>query len=172
MREVDTTQRFPLPAAAVAAAFRNPGLFARFAAVRVLDQPEVLEISEIEIGKAWRVRVRYRFVGELGHPLVAKVVDPQRLTWVEETVVDHTGSGIFTVVPDHYARLLGFSGRIDIAEASPGTATRRLRGALKLNLPLLARPFASAAEGAIGSGLAEAAQEQVAIVVDFVNCAG
>lgn len=152
----------------MAAVFRKPALYPRFAAVRVLDQPEVLDVSETGAG-GWRARVRYRFVGELGHPLVAKVVDTDRLTWVEETILDHGGSGSFTIVPDHYGKLLGFTGRIDVSEPEPGTTARRLRGALKLNLPLLARPFTAAAEAAICAGLQEAAQEQVAIVVDFVR---
>lgn len=167
MRDVDVTQRFALSATEVAAAYRDPQLYPRFADIGVLDQPDVLDISERD-GR-WRARVRYRFVGELGHPLVAKVVDPKRLTWVEETVVDHTGSGTFTIVADHYAKLLGFTGRIEASEPEPSATARRLRGVLTLHLPFVARPFTGAAEGAISAGLAEAAHEQVPIVESFAG---
>jgi hypothetical protein len=169
MRLIDVRQVFDAAPAEVAAAFRDPDLFPRFDAVAGLDRPEVVDIAPA--GGAWRIQVRYRYIGDLGHPMVSAVVDARRLSWIEETVVDAAGSGTFAIRPDHYTKLLSCSGTIAVGADrtdAGGRAIRRIRGELSLRLPLAARPFAAPAEGAIARGLEAAVADQVPIVAAFL----
>src|SRR5438270_2471096 len=85
--EFRVEQVIPGPLAAVEDAFVDPGFLARlaelpsFAGVELLDQ-------QVD-GGVVRQRVHYAFVGELS-PAVTAIVDPAKLSWVEESVHDRT----------------------------------------------------------------------------------
>ena len=77
-------QRIAAPVDAVVAAFVDPGFYESFEALPNLGRPELL--SREEKGAIVRMRVRYRFTGQLS-AAVRAAIDPKKLTWVEEA--DH-----------------------------------------------------------------------------------
>src|SRR5437763_12462608 len=134
------------PVDAVARLYTEPRFYERLGELGKLGRPEVLDRRER--GAAVHLAVRFRFTGNLS-PAVTRVVDPARLSWVEESVHDldrHTVT--FTMNPDNYADRLRAAGscRLEVA----GDATRRItEGDLSVRVPLVGRSV----EGAIVSGL-------------------
>lgn len=130
-------QRFDAPLAAVEAALLDPGFLERLAGLPALGAPELLS-SEVD-GHVVHQRVRYRFAGDLA-PAVTAVVDPNRLTWVEETTYDlivHCGE--HRVVPDHYAGRLtsSYSTHLKPADDNPDATVRATDGEVRVRFPLV-----------------------------------
>ena len=74
-------------------------------------------------------RVRYAFAGDLSSAVKA-VVDPEQLTWVEESTLDRTTHRTtFRIVPDHYGRMLEASGTIDLVPDGDRRCRHRPAGA-------------------------------------------
>jgi hypothetical protein len=142
-------QRFGFPPADVQAAVLDPAYLARLAELPNLGRPELLD--QQHRGELVTQRVRYAFVGDL-NSAVRKVVDPDRLTWVEVSNVDvarQTTS--FTIEPDHYASMLTASGRIHITPDGDSGSLRLAEGDLRVRVPLVGGKV----ERAIVSGLQE-----------------
>jgi len=111
-----------------------------------------------------RQRVRYAFVGELSGAVRA-VVDPARLTWVEESTIDHAAHRTeFRIVPDHYGALLRCWGTFELHDANGAGCTRVARGEVEVSVPLFARKV----ESAIVSGLAEHAELEADVLDDWL----
>jgi hypothetical protein len=161
---LDIRQRFAIGPEAVAGAYLDPDLYPRFHTVGQLGDIAVLGIEAL--GDGHRARVRYRFVGRIP-PLASTVVDPDRLSFVEETLYAH-GAGTFRIVGDHYPGLLSCRGRIELGARGPGGCVRHVSGELQVHLPLLARPATPMVERSLASGLGEALAAQVPIVEAFV----
>jgi len=147
----ELTQRLAAPAPDVAAAYTDPAFYKALAGLPKLGAPEVLDRAGTN-GHV-RLRVRYRFVGDLS-AAVRAVVDPGKLTWVE--VSDHdiaTRTAEFHLEPDNYADRLSCRGsyRFDPEPANAGATLRTSQGELKVRAPLVA----AAVERAIISGLEE-----------------
>lgn len=157
-----TEQRYPFDPDAVAAAYAEPSLYESFHGLTKLTQPEVLE-HRVE-GRQVVLHVRYRFGGHLSAAAKA-VLDPRRLTWVEESVhhLDERTTE-FTMVPDHYGDRFSCTGRYRFEEAGDGT-TRRGEGDLRVRALLVG----AAVEGAIVSGLQEHLEEETPLVVDYLS---
>lgn len=150
-------QRFAHPADAVARAFTDPALYPRFAALPKVSVPEVLE--HVEDGDRVRMRIRYRFDGDLSGAARA-LVDPARLTWIDESVHDLTTRQVtFRLVPDHYADRLRCSGSYRF-EAEPVGCRRLADVDLRVSLRLVG----GTVERAIASGLREHLADEVAVV--------
>ena len=112
-----------------------------------------------------RRRIRYAFAGELS-PAVTAVVDPARLTWVEESATDRrTHHTTFTIVPDHYGSRLRCSGTFSLAEAPGGASVRTAEGELKVSFPLVGGKV----ERAIVSGLEEHAELEAEVLRDWIE---
>jgi hypothetical protein len=143
---------------AVEAAFLSDDFLRQLGQLPKLGSPTFLDRHEE--GPRIRQRVRYAFVGRLS-PAVTAVVDPARLTWVEDALVDpfaHTVS--FSIVPDHYAGMLESSGTITLKPTPDGGTTRRTEGEVKVHVPFVGHKV----EAAIVSGLRDhAALEAEAI---------
>lgn len=94
--------------------------------------------------------VRYRFVAHL--PAAARaILSPDKLTWVEETVVDRdSGISDVTIRPDHYADRLRAAARITLSPDGDGSI-RRATGEVKVAALLVGGQV----EKAIVSGMAE-----------------
>ena len=150
-------QRFSAPLEAVEDGLLDPGFLARLARLPELGAPEVLS-HEVE-GEVVRQRVRYRFTGDLA-PAVTAVVDPDRLTWVEESTF-HRGThrGDHHIVPDHYANRLRASYTTRLQPDGTGTR-RRTEGELKVRFPLVG----GRVEKAIVAGLTRHAAEEVDVL--------
>ncbi len=163
--EFQLQQEFSAPLGAVEAAYLDPDLLARLAALPDLGHPELLE--HIDEDDTVRRRVRYQFTGHLGGAVTA-VVDRERLTWVEESVHDRaTHRGAFRIHPDHYGSLLQCSGTVALVPAPAGT-TRRTAGVLSVRFPLLGGQV----ERAIVSGLRDHAAAEARVVQQWLDEAG
>jgi hypothetical protein len=150
-------QRFAASLEKVEGAYCSPALLATLATLPKVGGAELLD-QQVD-GDRVTQRVRYRFTGELSSAVTA-VVDPQRLSWVEESVLDRT-SHVTTwhIVPDHYANRLTCLGTFRL-EASGATTRRLTEAEIKVHFPLVG----GRVERAIVSGLEEhAAAEQVAV---------
>ena len=128
----------------------DPDFVASLGDLPNLDRPQVLE--QRRDGEVVVQRVQHRFTGSLSSA-VTRVVDPAKLTWVEETTYDLTARrATFRIVPDHYGGKLRCSGTHAFEEAgASGTSVRRVDGELRVGVPLVGRVV----ERAIVSGLRE-----------------
>jgi hypothetical protein len=154
-------QHFASAPDAVAQAFADPELYVALQGLPKLGRPEVVDHT-VE-GSRVVLRVRYRFTGELSSAARA-VIDPERLTWVEEATHDLTNRQVaFTMLPDHYADRFRCRGGYVFEPDGDGTV-RRSEGELKVRAPLVA----GAVERAIVSGLQDHLADEVAIVDAFV----
>src|SRR5919108_1043312 len=94
----------------VARLYTEPRFYEVLGELPKLGKPEVLERRQE--GEVVRLAVRFRFTGNLS-PAVTKVIDPAKLTWVEESVHDLTDHTVtFRMNPDHYADRLRSQGTV------------------------------------------------------------
>ncbi len=110
--------------------------------------------------------MRFHFTGNLSSA-VTTVVDPAKLTWVEESVHDLAGHTVtFRMNPDHYADRLRSRGSVRYEPDGPGTTLRLTEGELTVKVPLLlgGGRTAGMVEGAIVSGLREHMAAEVEVV--------
>ena len=150
-------QRFSAPLDRVEAALVDPAYLEQLSALPKLGRPTLLERRED--GGLVHQSVRYAFVGDL-NAAVRRVVDPKRLTWVEEATTDlDTHVTTWRIVPDHYANLLRSHGtfRLEAVAGDVDGTRRTAEGELKVSVPFVG----GRVEQAIVSGLREhAALEQ------------
>ena len=154
--EFEIAQRIDAPRDRVEAAFVDPAFLSALAGLPKIGRPEVLDRATDGEGGRVRQRVRHRFSGHLSGA-VRRVVDPDRLTWVEETVFDparHRSD--VRIVPDHYGGLLASHLTITYEEAGPAATIRRARGEMKVHMPLVGGKV----EAAIVSGMREHAEAE------------
>jgi hypothetical protein len=157
-------QRFTAPLAAVEAAFVDAAMLAAMAAREELGHPMLLE--KVDRGSSVTQRVRYAFTGHLS-PAVTKVLDPERLTWVEESELDRaTHRTAFTIHPDHYADRRSCLGTVALDEVDAGTR-RTVDGDLTVRFPLVAAKV----ERAIVSGLHDHARAEARFVQAWLDAA-
>lgn len=155
-------QRVPFPLVDVEEALVDPAFLARLAELPELGAPELLD--QRRDGEEVHQRVRYRFAGALS-PAVMAVVDPAKLTWVEETVYDrraHTGD--HQVLPDHYANRLKASFTTRLEPAGNGTR-REVDGVVRVSFPLVA----GRVEKAIVGGLTEHAHLESEVLTRWLT---
>lgn len=152
----------------MAAVFVDPALLAHLGAQSDLGQPELLD--QDDRGDVLAQRVRYRFSGDLSGP-VTRVVDPDRLTWVEESELDRRSLvTTFRIVPDAYAGLLRCAGTItvradDTGPDGDGEGSRRVTEAdLKVTVPFVG----GSVERTIVSGLRDHAVAEARVVGDWL----
>ena len=157
-------QRIPAHPDAVQAAVLDPGYFEQLATLPKLGDPELLSQEHTE--DCVVQRVRYAFVGEL-NSAVRKVVDPDRLTWVEESEVEVSARTTrFRIDPDHYASMLSASGVIQVIDDGEGGSVRTASGEVNVRVPFVG----SKVERAIVTGLVDhAAAEEAALRAWLAN---
>lgn len=144
----ELTQRYTSSPEAVTAAYADDALYPHLVGLPKLGGIEPLDRSVD--GDTVTQRIRFRFTGDLPGAVTA-VVDPKKLTWVQETTHDlTTGTTTFRLVPDHYPDRLKASGTFRVSADGDG-ATRVVTGELKVKAPLVA----GRVEQAIVSGLGE-----------------
>ena len=154
-------QRFDAPVEAVEAVLLDPAFLERLAALPKLGRPQLLD--QREEGDVVHRRVRFAFAGHLSAAVTA-VVDPARLTWVEESTVDRsTHRTTFRILPDHYAERLRAAGTFTLGPDGPGSR-RVAEGDVVVRFPLVG----SKVERAIVSGLEEHAAAEAAAVGDWL----
>jgi hypothetical protein len=157
-------QRFSAPLDAVEAAFVDPALLAELASRADLGRPVLL--GQVDRGASVSQQVRYTFTGSLS-PAVTKVLDPERLTWVEESELDRaTHRTDFTLRPDHYADRLSCSGTVTLFAVVGGTR-RSVDGDLMVRFPLVAAKV----ERAIVAGMGDHARVEARFVQAWLDAA-
>jgi uncharacterized protein YndB with AHSA1/START domain len=146
----ELTQRYASPAEEVDRAYADPDLYPALVGLPKLGRINVLAHDARGDSPASRLRVQFHFTGDLPAAVTA-VVDPDRLSWVQESEHDHDARRAqFRLVPDHYPDRLRCSGRFVVTEARGGAA-RTVSGDLRVQALLVA----SRVERAIISGLEE-----------------
>lgn len=157
-------QLFDAEPAEVEAAFLDPEVFAVLSDLPNVGRPELVDREQD--GETVRQRVRYRFTGHLA-PGAAAVVDPEKLSWVQETTaVPGTCEALFEIHPDHYADRLSCSGAVTIERVDGGDRTCRLTiGTLKVRFPFVG----GRVERAIVQGLEEAAAAETGAVQGWLD---
>ena len=154
-------QRFGATVDGVEAAFTDPAFIESLAALPQLGRPQLLERTED--GPTVRTLVRYAFAGDLSSA-VRRVVDPARLTWVEDATLDRAAHrSRFTILPDHYAALLRCHGTAE--SRADGDGSRRVTtGEIEVPMPLVGGKV----ERAIVSGMEEHAAAEVSLIEQWV----
>jgi uncharacterized protein DUF2505 len=154
-------QRFGAPLAAVENALCEPAFIEGMASLPKLGRPQL--VSHRVDGDWVYQQVRYAFVGDLSSA-VRRVVDPAKLTWVEDSATDRTTHrATFKILPDHYAGLLRCNGTFTLT-AVPSGASRVAEGDMVVSVPLVG----SKVERAIISGLEDHAREEAGLVEEWV----
>ena len=155
-------QRFDAPLEDVEAAYVDPGFLDVLADLPKLGRPQLLD--QRMDGDLVHQRVRYAFTGELSSAVTA-VVDPAKLTWVEESTLDRrTHRTRFSIVPDHYGSRLECGGEFVLEPAAAGTR-RTADGTIKVRFPLVGGKV----ERAIVSGLEEHAAAEVQAMARWLS---
>lgn len=161
--EID--QRIAAPRDAVERAFVDPSFLAALEALPTVGAPHLLD--QQREGARVRQRVRYRFTGELSGA-ARRVVDPARLTWVEDSVFDGEAHRTdVRILPDHYGSLLECRMTIRFDDVAGGTR-RVAHGEMKVHVPVVGAKV----ERAIVSGLEEHAARQVPVLLTWLRDAG
>jgi hypothetical protein len=150
-------QRFRADPSDVADAFADPELYTLLGELPKLGKPEVL--TRTSDGDVVEMRIRYAFTGELSSAVRA-VIDPAKLTWVEEATHDLAARTVrFVLVADHYRDRFRCSGSYRLDPSGDGTI-RHTEGDLQIKAPLVGRRV----EQAIIDGLREHLDAEVQVV--------
>src|SRR5690606_1232741 len=109
------------------------------------------------------LRIRRRFTGQLSS-MVTRIVDPAKLTWVEEVSYDlDAHRGEHAIVPDNYADRLSARDTTTLAADGADRVVRTAKGRLDVRSPI-AR---GRVEQAIVSGLDEYAQAEADLLTSW-----
>jgi hypothetical protein len=159
-----TEQEITGPVESVARIYTDPRFYEVLGELPKLGKPEVLDRREE--GSLVHLAVRFRFTGHLA-PAVTRVIDPAKLSWVEESVHDLTDHTVtFHMNPDHYADRLRSNGTVRCEPGRDGLTRRLTEGELTVKLPLVlgGGKTAGLVEKAIVSGLREHLAAEVEVV--------
>jgi hypothetical protein len=162
-------QRIAGPIGAVSRLYSEPRFYEQLGHFPGLGKPEVLERREEQ--SVVHLAVRFRFTGNLS-PAVTAVIDPAKLTWVEESVHDLDGHAVtFRMNPDHYADRLRSQGTVHYEADGAGMTRRLTEGELSVRVPLLmgGGRVAAVVEGAIISGLRDHLAAEVEVVEGLLH---
>lgn len=153
----DVEQRFPADPAAVLAAYTTPAMYEslpRFGRITLLEV-----VDHATDGSTVDIALRYRFSAPLPSAATA-VIDPDKLTWVQRTRFDLAARNDETRLdPDHYADKMEASTASEFEADGAGTL-RRVRGELKVHVPLVG----SRVERVIVDGLREHLGEEARLL--------
>src|SRR3954470_15428090 len=156
-------QRFDGSLDRVEAALVDPAYLERLSTLPKLGRPTL--VHRVEAGDLVHQWVKYAFVGDL-NAAVRRVVDPARLTWVEESTLDRrTHRTTWRIVPDHYRNLLRASGTFQLTETTADRTRRTTEADLKVTVPLVGGKV----EQAIVSGLREHAEREEEVLAEWLG---
>lgn len=135
----DIEQAIQAPLGAVMAAYCDAAFYDAMGETPGLGRPVLLERTEgiggPGSGKV-RIRVRFAYTGQLS-PVARALLDPAKLTWVTDTVVNPAAATLeFVVVPDYYPDRLVASGR-DRFLARVDSTVRLATGEVRVRFPLV-----------------------------------
>ena len=157
-------QRFAGSLEKVEAAFLDEAFLAKLGTLPKLGDPKL--VHKVEAPPLVHLWVHYRFMGDLS-PAVRRVVDPNRLTWTEESTLDtRTHRTTWRIAPDNYSHLLKASGTYQLEADAAGSATARVaEGDVRVTVPLVG----GRVETAIVSGLREHAALEEEVMEEWLT---
>jgi hypothetical protein len=158
--ELDVSIDAPLQA--VQQAFLDPDFYRLLGEMPAIDPPQLIERRDE--GNLVHLKVRYRLDAPL--PAAARrILDPARLTWVDESVVDVAANRTeFRMVPDHYPDRLSCEGSYEL-KADGSKTVQHLKGVLTVHVPLVG----SMAERGILRGLQDHLAKEAELLARFVT---
>lgn len=160
------TQRFTGAAPEeVLAAYTEPALYETFQGLTKVARPEVVDRAE-RAGHILLV-LRMRFAADLNAAARA-VVDPAKLTWLQEERYDPaTSSATVVFKPDNYADRFSSTGGYTFApdRDDPSATVRTISGDLRIRMMLVGGQV----EGALVSGLREHFAEEQPLVQRWLD---
>lgn len=161
----DVTQRLAGTCDAVLRMYTNPDFYPHLHGLTKIGRPDV--IGRTEDGDRTTMRVRYAFIGDLPAAALA-VLDPNKLTWVEETVYDLAASRSTTrLLPDHYPDRLTASATATF-KPDPTDADRCIRrvvGDVKVRMAFVGGKV----EGAIVEGFEDHLADEERVVNTYLG---
>ena len=158
MKKFRVTQSFDAPTHAVAEAFRSETTWQGFSGLPFVGTPSVqsfVDAEPVEIDMAYKVSIDLPALAE-------KFIDPDKMTFVERTHLASDGTGKFTIIPDHYTKLLKAAGRVEIVTIDDRACERHIHGSVDVSLGWSGMLFESPVEDAIVNGLSQALRAQAA----------
>jgi hypothetical protein len=156
-------QTFAGPLEQVEDALVDPKFLERLSTLPKLGRPTL--VHRVEKGDLVHQWVKYAFTGEV-NAAVRRVVDPARLTWVEESTLDRrTHRTTWRIVPDHYRNLLRSSGEFRLEPLGADRTRRITEAELKVTVPLVGGKV----EQAIVSGLREHAELEEQVLDEWLR---
>ena len=127
-----------------------------------LSDPELLECTRE--GERAHQRIRFRFTEQLSGAVTA-VVDPERLTWVDDATYNLTTHvAEHRIEPDHYPDRLASTYRATLTDDVDGSR-RVLAGTVKVRMPLVG----GRVERVIVGGLTEYAEAEAALINEWLT---
>lgn len=147
-------QRWTATVHEVVDVYTDESFWASLPPFRTTAPPEILEVRR-ERTSAF-TRLRYRLNVELPKE-AARFIDPDDVSWVEESTWDLSAAtaGV-RFLPDQGASLMRADASVEVV-ADGDDAVRRVRGELKVRIPLLGGKVERAVVGNIGEHLEEEA---------------
>lgn len=139
----------------------DPAFVVARATLPKLSDPELLECTRD--GDHAHQRIRFRFTEHLSGAVTA-VVDPERLTWVDDATYDLAAHlAEHCIEPDHYPDRLASSYRATLT--TEGDSSRRvLDGMVKVRMPLVGGKV----ERVIVGGLTEYATAEASLINEWL----
>jgi hypothetical protein len=157
----ELVQRYASSPDEVHRAYADPALYPSLTGLPKLGDIAVVDHRGDPVDQ---LRIRFHFTGHLPAAVTA-VVDPARLSWVQDTTVDHAARrASFRMVPDHYPDRLRSHG-IATVTADPTGARRTVAGELTVQALLVA----GRVERAIVSGLEEYLAAEAPVVDEWIR---
>lgn len=161
-------QSFAAPLDEVEAALVDPAFLEQLSMLPKLGRPTL--VHRVEAGDLVHHWIKYAFTGEV-NSAVRRVVDPARLTWVEESTLDRrTHRTTWRIVPDHYRNLLRSEGTFQLTPDpnGPNRTIRTTEAELRVTVPLVGGKV----ERAIVDGLREHAEQEEQVLEAWLAAKG
>jgi len=152
------TQKFDASADAVAQAFRRKSTWTDLADLPFVGDPQLKSFTD---GDVTTIDMAYKVTMELPQ-LALSFIDADKMTFVERTTLTADGSGTFVIQPDHYAKMLKSSGRIEMVPLGDCHCERLIQGSVDLDLGWAGKLFEGPVEDGIVNGLKQALAAQAA----------
>ena len=158
----DAKQQFGADAAAVIECYSSAEMYQQLPEFGRISRPDL--VDRTEHGDTVKLSLRYKFTADLPTAALA-IIDPDRLTWVEETTYDLVGlTSRIRLVPDHYASKLEASASARFVDRGDGSI-RDVSGDLRVRVLLVGGQV----ERAIVDGLKEHLAEEAELVAKILG---
>ena len=158
----EVSQQFEAPASEVIERYCSLEMYEQLPDFDKISRPEI--VDRTERSGLVQLRVRYRVIADLPAAALA-IIDPERLTWIEDTTYDLAAMTATTrLLPDHYASKLEASASARFSDAPDGSR-RTVSGNLRVHVLLVSGQV----ERAIVSGLQEHLSEEARLVAEFLG---